>query len=41
MVWMLHSNIRKHLSKIPDEMILPLYDDLNTPGYISKLASSF
>ena len=24
-------------SKIPDEMLLPLYDDLNTPGYIANL----
>jgi cysteinyl-tRNA synthetase len=24
-------------SKIPDDMLLPLYDDLNTPGYIANL----
>ena len=23
--------------KIPDEILLPLYDDLNTPGYIANL----
>ena len=27
--------------KIPDEMLLPLYDDLNTPGYISNLHKLF
>ena len=29
------------LSKIPDEMLLPLYDDLNTPGYIANLHKLF
>jgi cysteinyl-tRNA synthetase len=24
-------------SKIPDDILLPLYDDLNTPGYIANL----
>ena len=24
-------------SKIPDDVLLPLYDDLNTPGYIANL----
>jgi cysteinyl-tRNA synthetase len=28
-------------SKIPDEILLPLYDDLNTPGYISNLHKLF
>ncbi len=28
-------------SKIPDEIILPLYDDLNTPGYIANLHKLF
>ena len=28
-------------SKIPDEMLLPLYDDLNTPGYIANLHKLF
>ena len=28
-------------SKIPNEMLLPLYDDLNTPGYISNLHNLF
>jgi len=27
--------------KIPHEMLLPLYDDLNTPGYISNLHNLF
>ena len=27
--------------KIPKEMLLPLYDDLNTPGYISNLHNLF
>jgi len=27
----------KTSSKIPEEMLLPLYDDLNTPGYIANL----
>ena len=27
----------KNLSKISDEILLPLYDDLNTPGYIANL----
>ena len=27
--------------KIPNEMFLPLYDDLNTPGYISNLHNLF
>jgi cysteinyl-tRNA synthetase len=27
--------------KIPDEIILPLYDDLNTPGYIANLHHCF
>ena len=27
--------------KIPNEMLLPLYDDLNTPGYISNLHNLF
>ena len=35
-------NIRKRIKldtkiKIPDEMLLPLYEDLNTPGYITNL----
>jgi len=28
-------------SKIPDDMLLPLYDDLNTPGYITNLHKLF
>jgi len=28
-------------SKIPDDMMLPLYDDLNTPGYIANLHKLF
>jgi len=28
-------------SKIPDDMLLPLYDDLNTPGYIANLHDLF
>ena len=28
-------------SKIPDEILLPLYDDLNTPGYIANLHKLF
>ena len=28
-------------SKIPDEVLLPLYDDLNTPGYIANLHKLF
>ena len=31
----------KTLSKIPDDMLLPLYDDLNTPGYIANLHKLF
>ena len=27
----------KNPLKIPDDMLLPLYDDLNTPGYIANL----
>ena len=27
----------KPISKIPDDILLPLYDDLNTPGYIANL----
>ncbi|MBA1338440.1 MAG: cysteinyl-tRNA synthetase [Pelagibacterales bacterium] len=27
----------KNPSKIPDDMLIPLYDDLNTPGYIANL----
>ena len=29
------------MSKIPDDMLLPLYDDLNTPGYIANLHKLF
>ena len=28
-------------SKIPDDMLLPLYEDLNTPGYIANLHKLF
>jgi cysteinyl-tRNA synthetase len=28
-------------SKMPDDMLLPLYDDLNTPGYIANLHKLF
>ena len=28
-------------SKIPNEILLPLYDDLNTPGYIANLHKLF
>jgi len=28
-------------AKIPDDMLLPLYDDLNTPGYIANLHKLF
>ena len=28
-------------SKIPDDILLPLYDDLNTPGYIANLHKLF
>ena len=28
-------------SKIPDDLLLPLYDDLNTPGYIANLHKLF
>ena len=28
-------------SKIPDDMLLPIYDDLNTPGYIANLHKLF
>ncbi len=31
----------KNPAKIPDDMLLPLYDDLNTPGYISNLHKLF
>jgi cysteinyl-tRNA synthetase len=31
----------KSPSKIPDDMLLPLYDDLNTPGYIANLHKLF
>jgi len=31
----------KTSSKIPDDMLLPLYDDLNTPGYIANLHKLF
>ena len=31
----------KNLSKIPDDMLFPLYDDLNTPGYIANLHKLF
>jgi len=31
----------KTLSKIPDDMLLPLYNDLNTPGYIANLHKLF
>jgi len=31
----------KKPSKIPDDMLLPLYDDLNTPGYIANLHKLF
>jgi len=31
----------KKLSKIPDDVLLPLYDDLNTPGYIANLHKLF
>jgi cysteinyl-tRNA synthetase len=31
----------KEQSKIPDEILLPLYDDLNTPGYITNLHKLF
>jgi len=31
----------KKPSKIPDEILLPLYDDLNTPGYIANLHKLF
>ena len=29
------------LNKIPDDILLPLYDDLNTPGYIANLHQLF
>jgi len=29
------------LTKIPDDILLPLYDDLNTPGYIANLHKLF
>ncbi len=32
----LYSDIKKK-TKIPDEILKPLYDDLNTPGYIANL----
>ena len=31
----------KNPSKIPDDTLLPLYDDLNTPGYIANLHKLF
>ena len=31
----------KNLPKIPDDTLLPLYDDLNTPGYIANLHKLF
>ena len=31
----------KKPSKIPDDMLLPLYDDLNVPGYIANLHKLF
>jgi cysteinyl-tRNA synthetase len=31
----------KNPIKIPDDMLLPLYDDLNTPGYIANLHKLF
>ena len=31
----------KNFSKIPDDVLLPLYDDLNTPGYITNLHKLF
>jgi len=31
----------KNVSKISDDMLLPLYDDLNTPGYIANLHKLF
>ena len=31
----------KKPSKIPNDMLLPLYDDLNTPGYIANLHKLF
>ena len=31
----------KNPSKIPDDILLPLYDDLNTPGYIANLHKLF
>jgi cysteinyl-tRNA synthetase len=31
----------KSPSKIPDDILLPLYDDLNTPGYIANLHRLF
>ena len=31
----------KKPSKIPDDILLPLYDDLNTPGYIANLHKLF
>ena len=35
-----YSNI-KEKTKIPDEFLKPLYDDLNTPGYIANLHKLF
>ena len=32
----IYSNIKEKI-KIPDEFLKPLYDDLNTPGYIANL----
>jgi cysteinyl-tRNA synthetase len=37
-------NVYLHLnspSKIPDDILIPLYDDLNTPGYIANLHKLF
>ncbi|MDC0215973.1 cysteine--tRNA ligase [Candidatus Pelagibacter sp.] len=33
--------VLKNPSKIPEDMLLPLYDDLNTPGYIANLHKMF
>ena len=35
-IWFVHDDIKNN-SKVSDEILQPLYDDLNTPGYIANL----
>ena len=41
MVWLFIKPLDKHYLKFLMKCLLPLYDDLNTPGYIANLHKLF